>query len=267
MPKLKFGFHNFLNAQPLLLPLLEMAESLDCEICIDSPSNLAERLGSGELDLAMIPSVEYLRKADIYKILPGAAIASCDKVDTVLFIAHKNLEDIQTIALDNRSKTSVALFHILFGDKLNSNVKTFVEDPNPEETLKKYDAALLIGDPAFKVSSQFSDLTIYDLSHEWFIKTGKPFVHAVIAVRPEIELPDGLIDAFQKIKVDGKKRIPEIAKFHSANLEINEGVAENYLSNKIIYDLDEKALEGLKTFHSLCVEKGLIKEKFPLQFL
>jgi chorismate dehydratase len=266
MSKLKFGFHNFLNAQPLLLPLLEMAKSLDCEICIDSPSNLAGKLGLGELDLAMIPSVEYLRKADIYKILPGATIASCGKVDTVLFITHKNLEDIQTIGLDNRSKTSVALFKILFGDKLDSNVKTFVEDPGPEEALKKYDAALIIGDPAFKAGSQFSDLKIYDLSHEWFRQTGKPFVHAVIAVRPEIELPDGLIDAFQKIKVEGKKRIPEIAKFHSTILDINEGVAENYLTHKIIYDLDEKALDGLKTFHSLCFEKGLVEDKFSLQF-
>jgi chorismate dehydratase len=266
MSKLKFGFHNFLNAQPLLLPLLEMAESLDCEICIDSPANLAEKLSAGVLDLAMIPSVEYLRKADSYKILPGAVIASCDKVDTVLFIAHKNLEDIQTIALDNRSKTSVALFQILFGDKLDPNAKTFVEEPDPEETLKKYDAALIIGDPAFKAGSQFSNLTIYDLSHEWFMQTGKPFVHAVIAIRSEIELPTGLIDAFQKIKFDGKKRIPEIAKFHSASLDIDEGVAENYLSNKIIYDLDEKALDGLKMFHSLCFEKGLVEGKFPLKF-
>jgi len=266
MTKVKFGFHNFLNAQPLLLPLLEIAESLDCEVSIDSPSNLATKLGSGELDLAMIPSVEYLRKADSYKILPGVAIASCDKVDTVLLISHKNLEDIRTISLDNRSKTSVALFHILFGDKLNSNVKTFVEEPNPEEALKKYDAALIIGDPAFKAGSQFSDLTVYDLSHEWFMQTGKPFVHAVIAIRPEIQLPKELIDAFENIKIDGKKRIPEIAKFHSASLDINEGVAENYLTHKIIYDLDDKALDGLKTFHSLCVEKGLVECKFPLQF-
>ncbi len=266
MSKLKFGFHNFLNAQPLLLPLLEMAESLDCEICIDTPSNLAGKLSAGDLDLAMIPSVEYLRKADSYKILPGAVIASCDKVDTVLFISHKNLKDIQTIALDNRSKTSVALFQILFGDKLDSNVKTFVEDPDPEEALKKYDATLIIGDPAFKAGSQFSDLMVYDLSHEWFMQTGKPFVHAVIAIRPEIELPKGLIDGFQRIKVDGKKRISEIAKFHSTRLGINESIAEDYLTNKIIYDLDEKAIGGLKMFHSLCFEKGLVEGKFPLQF-
>ncbi len=267
MSKLKLGFHNFLNAQPLLLPLIEMSESMECEVCIDSPSYLAEKLSSGDLDLAMIPSVEYLRNANTYKILPTAAIASCDRVETVLFIARKNLEDIQTIALDNRSKTSVALFHILFGDKLNQNIETFVEAPNPEKALGKYDAALIIGDPAFKAGAQFSNLTVYDLSHEWFVLTGKPFVHAVIAVRSGIELPKGFSANFEKIKIDGKKRIPEIAKLHALSLGINECVAEDYLSNKIIYDLDEKALEGLKMFHTLCVEKGLIKEKFPLQFL
>ncbi len=267
MSKYKLGFHNFLNAQPLLLPLVEMAESLDCEICIDSPSGLAEKLRLNELDLAMIPSVEYLKQADKYKILPGVAIASCDKVETVLFIAKKNLEEIQTIALDNRSKTSVALFKILFGEKLNSNVEIFLEDPDPETLLEKYDAILIIGDPAFKAGLQFSHLTVYDLSHEWFVKTGKPFVHAVIAVRPEIELPNEFIESFQKIKTDGKKRIPEIAKLYASNLGINECLGEAYLSNKIIYDLDENTLEGLKIFQSLCFDKGLIEEKFLLKFL
>ncbi len=267
MSKLKLGFHNFLNAKPLLMPLFEMAESLGCEVCIDTPSYLAGKLGSGELDIAMIPSVEYLRSADSYKLLPGVAIASCDKVETVLFIARKNLEEIQTISLDNRSKTSVALFNILFADKLNPKVETIVEDPDPEKGLERYDAALIIGDHAFKAVSNFSNVTIYDLSHEWFILTGKPFVHAVIAVRKETEFPEGFVDNFEKIKADGKKRIPDIAKMHAASIGINECIAEDYLSNKIIYDLDEKGLDGLKTFQNLCLEKGLIKEKFPLQFV
>jgi len=266
MPKYKLGFHNFLNAQPLLLPLIELAEDLDCEVCIDTPSSLAEKLRSNELDLAMIPSVEYLKQANSYKVFHDIAIASCDRVDTVLFIANKNIEEIRTIALDNRSKTSVALFQILFGDKLSTNIKTSLENPEPEKLLEKYDALLIIGDPAFKVISQFTNLAIYDLSHEWFVKTGKPFVHAVIAIRPEISLSKSFVKILQMAKINRGKRISEISKLYASKLNINERLCEDYLTKKIIYDLDENTLEGLRAFQSLCFEKGLIEAKFPFKF-
>ena len=250
-----------------MLPLVEKAENLKCEVCIDSPSCLSKKLSLGDLDIAMIPSVEYLKNADSYSILSCAAISSCYKVDTVLFITSKDLKDVQTISLDKRSKTSVALFHILFGNRLNPNIVISFDDPDPENALEKYDAFLVIGDSAFKAGLNYSKMEIYDLSHEWFLLTGRYFVHAVIASRKEIELPSNFSAIFEKIKEEGKKRIPDIAKLYAPIIGINECVAEDYLSNKIIYDLDEKALDGLKTFHSFCIEKGLIKKQFPIQLL
>ena len=80
---IRFGLHDFLNAQPLLVPLLRRQKELGLEIVRDVPSVLAEKLKAGTLDLAMIPTIEYLKEAARYRLVPGVCIASRDKVGTV----------------------------------------------------------------------------------------------------------------------------------------------------------------------------------------
>ena len=86
-PLLRFGVHNFLNASPLLLPLKEQGVDMGFQLFMDSPAALADRLKSNDLDLAMIPSVEYFKLADTYRLVPDICIASRGEVGTVLFLA------------------------------------------------------------------------------------------------------------------------------------------------------------------------------------
>ena len=86
--KLKFGFHDFINAQPLLVPLKEKEQQLGVTLVTASPAHLAEQLRAGDLDLAMIPSIEYLKDSGQYRLLPGIAVASCGPVGTVLFASR-----------------------------------------------------------------------------------------------------------------------------------------------------------------------------------
>ena len=85
--KLKFGFHDFINAQPLLIPLREREQQLGVTLVTGSPARLAEQLRAGELDLAMIPSIEYLKDSAHYRLLSGVAVASRGPVGTVLFVS------------------------------------------------------------------------------------------------------------------------------------------------------------------------------------
>ena len=109
---LRFGIHDFLNASPLLLPLKEQGVNMGFQVITDSPAVLADRLKSSDLDLAMIPSVEYFKSADSYRLVPGVCIASRGEVGTVLFFTKKPIHEIRSIAADNRSRTSVALLKI-----------------------------------------------------------------------------------------------------------------------------------------------------------
>ena len=44
-------------------------------------------------------------------------------------------------------------------------------------------------------------------------------------------------------------------------------VCEEYLRNKIIYDLGEQELEGMTLFQQLCRDQGLIPQKHEIRFV
>ena len=72
---IRVGAVNYLNAKPLYYKLCDIAPEV--RLSMDVPSALAEQLAAGELDVALIPSVEYLRGAGRgYEIIPGFAIAA-----------------------------------------------------------------------------------------------------------------------------------------------------------------------------------------------
>ena len=55
-PPIRVGAVSYLNAKPLYYRLSEFAP--DVRLSMNVPSRLAERLASGVLDVALIPSVE-----------------------------------------------------------------------------------------------------------------------------------------------------------------------------------------------------------------
>jgi len=265
--KLKFGFHDFINAQPLLIPLTEKEQQLGVTMVTGSPASLAELLRVGELDLAMIPSIEYLKDSEQYRLLPGIAVASRGPVGTVLFASRLPLAEVQSVALDARSRSSAALLRILFGKVFPWNVFLETTDPDPQAMLKKHDAALIIGDLAFGLQSAFPDLQIYDLSEQWFEQTGKTFVHAVVAARHDIELNQEFLARVQEAKEEGRSRLESIARTESEQSGVAFETCLDYLSTKIIYDLGKEEMIGLQHFRDLCFEKGLIDKKAAIQFV
>jgi len=265
--KLKFGFHDFINAQPLLIPLREKEQQLGVTLVTGSPASLAEQLRAGELDLAMIPSIEYLKDSGQYRLLPEIAVASRGPVDTVLFASRLPLKEVQSVALDVRSRTSAVLLQVLFGEVFPPNVSLESTDPNPKEMLKEHDAALIIGDPAFGLRSAYPDLQIIDLSEQWFEQTGKTFVHAVVAVRNGIGLDQEFLVTVQRAKEEGRSRLESIARTESKHSGIDFETCFDYLSNKIIYDLGEEEMSGLQHFRDVCFERGILDQKETIQFV
>jgi len=69
---IRVGAVSYLNARPLYHRLREFAPEV--QLIMDYPSRLAEQLDRNLLDLALIPSIEYLRGASKgYEILLRAA--------------------------------------------------------------------------------------------------------------------------------------------------------------------------------------------------
>jgi chorismate dehydratase len=213
----------------------------------------------------MIPSVEYFKSADSYRLVPGVCIASRGEVGTVLFLTKKPIDEIRSIAADNRSRTSVALLKILFSFRLSLSIHPL--PPDLESMLVDHSAALIIGDAAFKLSELDPSITVYDLSEEWFRQTGKTFVHAVVAVRKNIFLSQSQKKLIQQAKIEGCGRIKEVVRGYRGLPSIEAKVLENYLEKKIRYDLDAAAIDGLTHFNNLCYQRGIISKKYSIKFL
>jgi predicted solute-binding protein len=132
--------------------------------------------------------------------------------------------------------------------------------------LKNHDAALIIGDQAFNVSPH-PELEVYDLSEEWGRQTGKSFVHAVVAVRSEVDLENKTLDFIAGASGEGLDKIDAIVDTYTQTHALDAGLCKDYLENKIIYQLGKEELAGLLHFQDLCCMNGLLTKKTPLKFL
>ena len=120
---------------------------------MDVPSRLAERLAEGTLDVALIPSVEYLRGVGRgYEILPGFAIAARGPVRSVKLFSRVPWQRIERLALDAGSRTSQALARIWLDARHGVRPPVVEELPLGVSVLESTaDAVLVIGDRAMKV--------------------------------------------------------------------------------------------------------------------
>src|SRR5271154_3643044 len=83
---IRIGAVNYLNTKPLICDLDLLTP--DAELILDVPSRLADRLAAGELDVALIPVIEYYR-AGGYSIVPDVAIAPRGPVLSVTLFSRK----------------------------------------------------------------------------------------------------------------------------------------------------------------------------------
>ncbi|MEE8483826.1 MAG: menaquinone biosynthesis protein [Nitrospinota bacterium] len=262
---MKFGCHDFLNAQPILYPITEGLMTPPFELHLASPSELAEKLKSGELDMALIPSIEYARIPNL-KIVKGFSIASFGKVKTVILFSKKKILEIESIAADARSRTSVALLKIMLLEYYGKNVR-FVQRKRIAEVPKNADAALLIGDEALKLDPD--EYNLYDVSTMWHSFTGKSFVFALLCVRDHLGAganADEAVEFLIKAKEAGMDKLDDICAKAAAVQGIPMDELRRYLTDCIRYDFDEDDAEGFLHFLNLAAKHHLIDQAPPLRF-
>ncbi|MGH9328358.1 MAG: menaquinone biosynthetic enzyme MqnA/MqnD family protein [Terriglobia bacterium] len=255
MAGLRISVVQYLNTAPLAWGMLHGQQQGRFEIEFTLPARCADDLRARKADAGIIPSIEYLRIEGL-EIVPGISIASKECVKSVIVVSKAPLEEVRTVAMDNSSRTSVALTTILLRKFYNRNFKAIPADPNPAAMLRQADAALLIGDPALKLSSAGSAFHIYDLAALWKKFTGLPFVFALWAGHRESGIGK-LSREFTASRDYGLAHIPEIAKEYAPRLAMSPEEIEIYLTQNIDYTLDEDNLKGLSVFFELAREFGL----------
>lgn len=260
----RIGAVSYLNAKPLYYRLTEFAPGARLEM--DLPSRLADRLAQGDLEVALIPSVEYLRGASLgYEILPGFAIAARGAVRSVRLFGRVPFDRVGRLALDAGSRTSQTLARIWldarFGVRPGQVELLPMGVPAQESTA---DAVLVIGDRAMKVPEE-SFHSVVDLGEAWKEMTGLPFVFALWVVRPGVDLGD-LPEALGRSRAEGLAHAGELASLHGPRLGLDVGTCYDYLTRVLSYDLGEPEIAGLRRFAEMAAALDLAPEGVDLVF-
>ncbi len=249
---LRIGAVSYLNTKPLICGLAEDSPAWRLEL--DLPSRLADRLDEGSLDVALIPSIAYWQRPG-YRIVSNACIGCRGPVLSVKLLARCPMSQVETLALDEGSRTSVALSRILLSEKLavNPRIEPFPIGQRLEDTTA--DAVLIIGDRAMHVDeSQFVET--WDLGRTWVDWSRLPFVFAMWVARPGVET--GLLESILAEARDrGVESLPMIAAEESAKIGWPADRCLTYLKDHLHFTLGPEEWSGLQLFYDHAVRRDL----------
>jgi len=280
LPKLRISIVQYLNTAPLVRGFTHGPLQSKYDLSFTVPSLCAEALRKEEADIAIIPAIEYQRIPNLV-ILPNLAIASKNRVRSLLIVSKGPIEQARTIALDASSRSTQALTKILCAHHWKIAPQFAEQAPDPAAMLQKADAALLIGDPALRLSLAISPtaqrgatgeqicparsagilnaekLHVYDVVEEWRKLTGLPAVLAVWAARRESATPE-LVADFQSSLDLGLHQVNEICTQAAAALALPAVELLAYLTENIDFTLDSENLRGLTRFFTEAAALKLI---------
>ena len=255
----RLGAVSYLNAEPTVHGL-DGDESSGFRVEREVPSRVARRLHAGEVDLGLVPSIEYA--FGDFAIVPGVAIGSRGPVRSVLLFHHGPLERVRRVAVDTSSRTSAALTKILLREKLGRDPEYVPMAPTLDAMLGAADAALLIGDNALDDESGRPRL---DLGAEWTALTGLPFVWAVWG-GPRRRVTAEHVRGLQRALEDGLAHVPEIARERAAGDARRETLYASYLRTNINYRLGADEIRGLEEYYRRAEALRLVPRRPEIRF-
>jgi chorismate dehydratase len=268
LPKLRISVVQYLNTSPLVWGFTHGLLAGKYDLSFTVPSQCAEALRAGDVDIAIIPAIEYQRIDDLV-ILPDLAIASKRRVRSLLLISKAPIDETKSIALDRSSRSTQALTKILCARHWRIAPQFQEMAPDLGVMLAANDAALLIGDPALRVSvaiepseqldgaivcdaatlgiANTDKLYVHDIVEQWRAMTGLSAVLAVWAARPAVATPEVVAD-FHASRAFGLLNLPELCDAAAAQLQLPAPALQSYLTDNIDFTLDTENVAALTRF-------------------
>ena len=253
MGKTRLGAVGYLNARPLVHQLERRGDLFD--VRYDVPSTCAALLHAGDVDLGMIPSIEYLRGPEPYRIVPDLGITSDGPVASVALFTRVAVGEIRRIGLDTSSRTSAGLTRVLCREVWRIDPTFELLAPDAAARADGCDAALVIGDPALFLDEGAAGLTKIDLGAEWTRTQGLPFVWAFWAGRESAAGPRE-VEALQAARDLGVSESDAIADEYCG---ARSALCRAYLRDNIKYRLGPREVAGLLRYYRLAATHGLVE--------
>ncbi|MGH9817040.1 MAG: menaquinone biosynthetic enzyme MqnA/MqnD family protein, partial [Candidatus Acidiferrales bacterium] len=130
MAKLRISVVEYLNTAPLVWGFTNGPLQGRYDLTFAVPSQCAEQLRRGEVDVGIIPAIEYAR-TDGMVVLPGMAVAAKHMVRSILVLSRGPIERAKRLALDASSRSSQALVRILCAERWRIQPEFVSAEPDP----------------------------------------------------------------------------------------------------------------------------------------
>jgi chorismate dehydratase len=247
MDKIRISAVKYANTYPFIFGLKESGFDKKIILETDHPAECADKLIANRADIGLIP-VAALAQLKEYYIISDYCIGSNGDVRTVMLLSNCPFEDINTIYLDYRSRTSVKLSMVLAKNFWNRDFQWMNTSKAFDfRNIGMNDAVVLIGDQCFEYEKSFRHGK--DLSGEWRKFTGLPFVFACWTANKKIDTQ--FTGEFNQALATGVMNIDAVVKNIGNTGSITGEVLRQYLTENIDYNLNEDKKKGLELFLSL----------------
>lgn len=251
---MRIGCVKFLNARPLDTGFRkgQVFKTEHLILVEDTPASLVELLKKGELDAALISSIECFRNEDFLGWNETVGVCAKDFVRSILYIRKKgDTTEPKTLYLDRGSRSSHALLQILLHEQ-GIHPEARIEDPkNIPSRIQKKVGGLLIGDAAldFIQKDIKEEFDIFDLAHMWRVSQNLPFVFALWAYPRKKPVEDHIFESSLDV---GLASIDEIV----AQFSFDQ--TREYLTKTLHYRLGNEEKLALRKFRELSERYGLL---------
>ena len=251
---------SYSNTAPLIWSFLYGHNHGKVEIILDTaPSRSAELLAQDRVDAALVPVIAYQLIEDA-RLIPDVCVGARERVRSVCLVTRgEELADVNSVALDVSSKTSVYLTKIIFREFLDFEPAWKNAEPDLEIMLAESDCALLIGDPSLMIDE--TKYRKFDLVELWKSFTGFGFVFAMWMTRLEHVSID-----FGAARDEGLKHIDEIVSNYVTDIRLSPRELTAYLSQNISYSIDDSMQQGLELYFELAKKLGLCEKVSQLNY-
>lgn len=247
MEKIRISAVKYANTYPFIYGLTESGFDAKVILETDHPADCASKLISGKVDIGLVP-VAILPLLSEYHIISEYCIGANRNVRTVMLLSNCPFNNIETVFLDYRSRSSVNLSKVLAKNYWNSEFRWMNTSKGFDfRNIKKNEAVVLIGDQCFEYEKSFSYKI--DLALEWKNFSGLPFVFACWTANKIID--QEFISEFNKALSLGVGNIDAVVQKYGKTGVISGNNLRTYLKENIDYDLDDDKKKAMKLFLEL----------------
>jgi chorismate dehydratase len=247
MEKIRISAVKYANTYPFIYGLTESGFAKRVILETDHPSDCAAKMINGKTDIGLIP-VASLPLLKQYHIISDYCIGANGNVRTVLLLSNCHFDEIETIFLDYRSRSSVTLSKVLAKNFWNREFRWMNTSKGFDfRNIGVHEAVVLIGDQCFDYEKSFRFKI--DLAAEWKDFSGLPFVFACWTSNKELD-KDFVTDFNNSLSV-GVNNIEKVVETFGDSGTITGETLYKYLTENIHYNLDEQKRKGLDLFLDL----------------